>query len=176
MSNRRGAIIPGLILILLGAWLLAQNLGVRLPGLDALWPIFPLFFGVAFLAQFFLGGRTDDGLVFVGVAGVLIGAFFFAFTLGRLHWSQMGVYWPVFVLIGGLAFLAQWLVRPAQRGLLVPAFIALIVGLVAISLNLRLVNAALAAQISKLWPALLILGGLIVLGRYFFGGSRNKEG
>ena len=41
--------------------------------------------------------------------------------------------------------------------------------------NLRLVNAALAEQLSKLWPVLLIVGGLAVLGRYFFGGGR-KEG
>ena len=175
MSNRRGAIIPGLLLVLLGAYLLAQNLNVPLPGLDALWPVFPLIFGLAFVTQFFLGGRTDDGLIFVGVAGTLVGAFFFAFTLGRLSWGQMGTYWPIFVLIGGVAFLAQWLVRPAQRGMLVPAFLALIVGLVALALNLRLVNAALAEQLSKLWPVLLILGGLAVLGRFFFGGGR-KEG
>lgn len=174
MSNRRGAIIPGLLLILLGAYLLAQNLNVPLPGLDRLWPVFPLVFGLAFITQFFVGGRTDDGLIFVGVAGALVGAFFFLFTLGRLEWGDMGRYWPVFVVIGGVAFLAQWLVRPAQRGLLVPAFLALVVGLVALVLNLRLVNPALAAQLSKLWPALLILGGLAVLGQYFF--RNRKEG
>ena len=172
MSNRRGAIIPGLLLVLLGAYLLAQNLNVPLPGLDQLWPVFPLLFGLAFITQFFFGGRTDDGLIFVGMAGTLVGAFFFLFTLGRLEWSQMGTYWPVFVVIGGVAFLAQWLVRPAQRGLLVPAFLALIVGLVALVLNLRLVNRELAEQISKLWPVLLILGGLAVLGQYFFRGRR----
>ena len=173
MSNRRGAIIPGLLLMLLGAYLLAQNLNVPLPGLDRLWPAFPLIFGLAFILQFFLGGRTDDGLIFVGVAGTLVGAFFFLFTLGRLEWSQMGTYWPVFVVGGGVAFLAQWLVRPAQRGLLVPAFLALVVGLVALVLNLRLVNRELAEQISKLWPVLLILGGLAVLGQYFFRSRRE---
>lgn len=174
MSNRRSAIIPGLLLMLLGAYLLAQNLNVPLPGLDQLWPAFPLIFGLAFILQFFFGGRTDDGLIFVGVAGMLVGAFFFLFTLGRLEWSQMGTYWPVFVVVGGVAFLAQWLVRPAQRGLLVPAFLALVVGLVALVLNLRLVNRELAEQISKLWPVLLILGGLAVLGQYFF--RNRKEG
>ena len=173
MSNRRGAIIPGLLLMLLGAYLLAQNLNVPLPGLDQLWPAFPLVFGLAFILQFFLGGRTDDGLIFVGMAGALVGAFFFLFTLGRLEWSQMGTYWPVFVVAGGVAFLAQWLVRPAQRGLLVPAFLALVVGLVALVLNLRLVNRELAEQISKLWPVLLILGGLAVLGQYFFRNRRE---
>jgi hypothetical protein len=172
MPNRRGAIIPGVLLMLLGAYLLAQNLNVPLPGLDKLWPVFPLLFGLVFIAQFFLGGRADEGLIFVGVAGTLVGAFFFLFTLGRLEWPQMGTYWPVFVVIGGVAFLAQWLVRPAQRGLLVPAFLALIIGLAALVINLRLVNPALAEQLSKLWPALLILAGLVVLGQYLFGGRK----
>ncbi|MGH2521265.1 MAG: LiaI-LiaF-like domain-containing protein [Anaerolineales bacterium] len=175
MSNRRSAIIPGLILILLGGWLLAQNLGVGLPGLDQLWPGFPLFFGLAFLLQFFLGGRTDDGLVFVGVAATLIGAFFFAFTLGLLHWSDMGRYWPVFVLIGGAAFLAQWVVRPSQRGLLIPALMALLVGGVALLLTLGRASPALVEQVTKLWPLALIVAGLLTLAGYFFRPSRAGD-
>ena len=103
MLQRRGALTPGLLLILFGAWLLAQNLGVPLPGLDMLWPALPLLFGLGLLLQFFLGGRKDEGLVFSGVAAALVGAFFFEFTLGRLRWGDMDRYWPVFVLIGGLA-------------------------------------------------------------------------
>src|SRR5688572_14435124 len=109
MSNRRSAFLPGLLLMLFGVWLLARNLGWEPPGLDVLWPAFPLIFGLTFILQYLFGGRQDSGLVFVGVAAALVGAFFFAFTLGRLSWSQMDRYWPVFVLIGGLAFLAQWL-------------------------------------------------------------------
>ena len=172
MSNRRGAIIPGLLLIALGAWLLAQNLGVPLPGVERLWPVFPMFFGLAFLLQFFLGGRKDEGLVFVGVGATLVGAFFFAFTLGRLEWAQMGDYWPVFVLIGSAAFLAQWLVRPAQRGLLVPMFIGLIVGGLFLAANLGLLNAGVREQLIKLWPLALIVAGLITLAAYFFRSTR----
>jgi hypothetical protein len=173
MSSRRGAIIPGLLLILLGAWLLARNLGVQLPGLDVLWPAFPLVFGLAFLAQYFLRGRRDEGLVFVGTAGTLVGLFFFAFTLGRLSWGDMDRYWPAFVLIGGAAFLAQWLVNPAQRGLLVPAGLALAVGLVALAFTLRLASQALAEQVARLWPLALILVGLGLLAGYFFRSDRG---
>jgi hypothetical protein len=179
MQTRRGAIFPGLILILIGAWLLARNLGVELlplkGDLSALWPGFLLLGGLAFLSQFLLGGRRDDGLVFVGVAATLVGLFFFAFTFGYLAWGDMGRYWPVFVLIGGLAFLAQWLVRPTQRELLIPAFIALIVGFVALALTLRVVNPALADQIVKLWPVLLILAGLLTLGSYFLRTNRPSS-
>jgi hypothetical protein len=168
MTQRRGALIPGALLVLLGAWLLAQNLDVRLPGLDTLWPAFPLVFGLAFLMQFFLGGRREEGLVFVGVAAALVGAFFFAFTLGRLRWGEMDRWWPVFVLIGGVAFVAQWLVNPRNRGLLVPATIAVVVGGVGLLLTLGLASQALVEQVTQLWPLALILAGLMLLASYFF--------
>ena len=176
MQNRRGALIPGLLLILFGAWLLAQNLGVPLPGLDALWPVIPAAFGLGLLLQYFLGGRRrqDDGLVFAGVAAALVGAFFFEFTLGRLPWREMSRFWPVFVVIGGVAFLAQWLVNPAQRSLLIPALLALLVGLVALIFTLNLANPALVAQVTKLWPLALILFGLGLLASYIFRENRSR--
>ena len=163
MSNRRPAIIPALFLILFGAWLLAQNMGVPLPNWDRGWPALPLFFGVAFLLQFFLGGRRESGLVFVGVAAALVGAFFFAFTLGPYQWNDMGRYWPVFVLIGSAAFFAQWLAQPRERGLLVPAFLALAVGGVAMPMTLQTVNPALTELVVKFWPVALVLVGVGLL-------------
>ena len=172
MNNRRWAIVPGLMLVLLGAWLLAQNLRVDVPGIDQLWPAIPLVFGIGFLAQYFVGGRHEEGLVFIGVAASLVGGFFLAITLGPLGWEDMGRYWPVFVLIGGVAFLAQWLAQPRERGLLVPAALALIVGLTALSFTLGLANPALADRLSQLWPLLLILAGLALLASYFFQARR----
>jgi hypothetical protein len=175
MPNRRGALLPGLLLILLGAWLLATTLGVRLPDLSQLWPLVLLFFGLAALVQYFAEGRRSDGLVFTGVAAALLGAFFLAITLGPLEWSDLARYWPVFVLIGGAAFLAQWLARPAGMGLLVPAGLAIVVGLAALALTRGLLDPALTAQAVRLWPVLLILLGLGLLIRYARGGRAKKE-
>ena len=88
MRRRSGAILPGLLLIALGAWLLAGTLGVRLPSVETVWPVGLLVFGVAFLVQFFAGGRRSEGLVFTGVATTLLGGFFLAITLGRLTWAD----------------------------------------------------------------------------------------
>lgn len=163
MSNRRTAIIPALFLIALGAWLFAQNLGVPLPAWDRAWPAILVFVGLAFILQFFLGRRSDTGLIFVGVAATLVGVFFFAFTLGYFRWGDMERYWPIFVLIGSAAFFGQWLARPGERGLLVPAFLALLVGGVALPITLRAVNPALADLAIKFWPVGLILLGLALL-------------
>jgi hypothetical protein len=174
MSNRRGAILPGLFLILLGGWLLAQNLGARLPQIQNLWPAFPLVFGLAMLVRYFSEGRREEGLVFTGVAATLVGAFFFAFTLGPLEWAQMRDFWPVFVLIGSAAFFAQWLARPRNVGLLVPAVLALIVGGVFMLANTGALNRAMVNQLVKFWPVLLILGGLSSIASYLLRARRNN--
>ena len=174
MRNRSGAVIPGLLLVALGAWLLAGTLGVRLPSAATLWPVALIVFGLAFLAQFFAGGRRGEGLVFTGVAAALLGAFFLAITLGRLTWNDAGRLWPIYVLIGGLAFLAQWLARPGERGLLVPAVLALAVGGATLALALGLVRADVADQIIRLWPLVLIVLGFGLLGSYVIS-SRRKE-
>ena len=166
MNNRRSAILPGLFLILLGAWLLARNMNWPVPGLDTLWPGFLVLFGLGALAQFVAGGRREEGLVFVGLASTLLGAFFFTITLGTLDWGDLGRYWPVFVLIGGVAFLGQWLAKPAERGLLVPAIMALAVGGVAILFTLGLLDPSLAAQAGRLWPLGLIVLGVALLLSY----------
>ena len=165
--RRRGSFIPGLILILIGGWFLAANLGVRLPDLSALWPIFPLVGGLAAIFDYFRGGRHDSGKIFVGVAAVGVGVFFFMFTLGRLEWAQMSNYWPVFVLIGSAAFFAQWLVDPSRRGLLVPASIALVVGLIFLPETRRFLSPVVRDQLIQLWPlALIVLGLLILVGNF----------
>ena len=174
MRNRSGAIIPGLLLIALGAWLLAGTLGVRLPSLATLWPVALIVFGLAFLVQFFAGGRRSEGLVFTGVAAALLGGFFLAITLGLLNWNDAGRLWPVYVLIGGLAFLAQWLARPSERGLLVPAVLALAVGGATLVLALGLVRADVADQIIRLWPLVLIVLGFGLLGSYVMSGRRKE--
>jgi hypothetical protein len=166
MARRRDAILPGLILIAIGAWLLARNLGLPLPGLGDIWPALLLLFGLSLLVQFFAGGRTDDGLVFAGVAGTLLGGFFLAITLGPLAWSDLAHLWPVFVLIGAITFFAQWLARPAERALLIPAGLALIVGLVALLLTMGGLDPAITSQLARLWPVVLIVAGLALLASY----------
>lgn len=166
MRKNRGSILAGVILILVGAWLLGERLGVNLPAIGALWPAIPIVFGLASLADYFYDGRRNSDKVFFGVAAVLAGGFFFMFTIGNLSWAEdMRRYWPVFVLIFAAASVAQWLVVPSKRGLLYQAAVALLVGLFFMASNFRILSPALSQQILQLWPLVLILLGLIVLVR-----------
>ena len=168
MSQRRGAIIPALFLIAFGGYWLAQNLGAQLPGVGDLWPGILMFFGLASLIRFLAEGRRDEGLVFSGVVMLLLGAFFFTFTLGRAEWASLRHDWPVFVLIGGVGFLAQWLARPRQWGLLVPAALALAVGGIFWGVNHDYLNQNTTALLLKWWPVGLIGLGLVMLARGIF--------
>src|SRR3972149_6453314 len=113
--SRPSRFLPGLVLILLGAWFLARNLGASLPAGDALWPLFPIIFGLWLLYRYFSGERRDPDAVSGGVLFVLAGCFFFLFTWGRWPWSAMGTYWPGFILIAGGGGRPERLAR-AQRG------------------------------------------------------------
>ncbi|MBM4424717.1 MAG: hypothetical protein FJ030_15250 [Chloroflexi bacterium] len=171
MRKHRGSIVAGIILIGIGAWLLAERLGVQLPGINALWPALVILLGIASFADYFYDGRQDTDKVFFGMAATLVGGFFFQFTLGKLEWAQMRVYWPVFVLIFSAASFAQWLAAPSKRGVLIPATVGLAVGLFFMATNLNLLGPNLSKQISQLWPVALILLGLIVLVRAFRRGG-----
>jgi hypothetical protein len=162
-SDRGGHIIGGLTVLGLGVWFLLNNLGFDLPRLGSLWPIFPTLGGLWFISSFLRGQEKDAGVLIPGVGGLFVGLFFFAITLGPLEWSELRDLWPVFPLIGGIAFTATWLgSRPRDNGLLIPAAGGLGVGVVFLLLNLGAVSRDLVRQS---WPVALILVGLWILLR-----------
>jgi hypothetical protein len=154
--DRSGFIVAGLVLIGLGAvLLLAQWLGW-----EKIWPVFPLLGGLAFLAGYAASGFKEEGFVFVGTVAVLIGLFFFGFTLGFWEWADMAKLWPVFFLIGGLGFVLLFAVdRKHDVGTLGVGCAAVVVGVV----GLAATYGFLGSDIVKLWPLLLILMGSIGL-------------
>lgn len=154
--DRLGTVWGGLALIGLGvAFLLAQWLGW-----EQLWPVFPIFGGLAFLAGYVTSGFKESGLVFVGVGGVLVGLFFFGFTLGYWEWEAMAQLWPMFPLIGGVAFFALFLAeRGRDLGTLGVGCAAVLVGLGGLAFTYDYIG----GDIVKLWPLLIILVGLFAL-------------
>jgi len=182
---RRGSIFPALILILVGLWFLAGNLGVKLPGMDAMWPIFPLGGGLLFLGGY-LFDRKDPGLVFVGLAATLIGAFFFLFTLriplpvagmqDGVRWNDMGRLWPAFVVIGGVSFIALFLAEQSRPWAVFSlGALAVIVGFVAFLFTLGWLSGDIGRLLAQYWPFLLIVAGLAALLQAIFGRPRSPR-
>jgi hypothetical protein len=164
-----------LTLIVVGAYSLLHQLDVGVPGLDRVWPVFPFAGGIALLGSYLTSRRQEHGLVFWGAALALSGLFLFLITLGDQDYALLETGWPVFVVIVGISFLALWLAQGLRdRGVLFLAIVGLIFGGVALAVNLQLLGPNTARELSRLWPALLILVGLLLLLRGAMAKRRLK--
>lgn len=161
-----GRIFGGLILILIGLWFLLDNLGVRTPHLGDLWPLVPLLGGLAFIVSYLTGRERDAGVLVPGCGGFMVGLFFLAFTLGPLDWDDMGAWWPVFPIIGGLTFITLFVMsKERDAGILVPGCGGLLVGLFFFLFTLGRFE---WDDMGRLWPAFPLIGGLVFLGVWLF--------
>lgn len=164
--HNRGTLLLALLLIGLGGYLLVAELGLHLPQWRVVWPILPLVGGMALLAGYSLDRKKDPDQVFLGIAASLVGAVFLFVTMGPLTYSDLEAWWPVFVLIAGVAFLAQWAAAGFTRwDALFLGLVGLGVGGVALALTLQLLGPGTRELLPKLWPAVLILAGLTALLR-----------
>jgi hypothetical protein len=153
-KSRRATVGLGLSLVGVGvALLLAQWVGW-----DRFWPIFPILGGPAFLAGYAASDPRDPGLAFLGTGALLVGLFFFGFSLGQWEWGEMARLWPIWPLIGGLTFLALFLAQGRSRdpGLLGFSLAALAVGVV----GLLVTHGLVGREVIKYWPLLLVLMGV----------------
>ncbi len=164
-ADRRGSVLGGLIIIAIGVWFLMSSLGINLPNIGNLWPVFPTLGGLVFLGAYVFGKEKDAGFMIPGVGGFLVGLFFFLFTFGVYEWGEMSRLWPVFPLIGGIAFLAMYLVE-RDGGLLVPAFGGIGVGVVGLLFTMTGLS---LAWLGTYWPVILIVVGLFILAQNVVG-------
>lgn len=138
--------------------------------MSQMWPVFVLVPGLMFLAGYVFGEKHDPGLAFVGTAATLLGVFFFMATLGigDLEPSDMGRLWPVYPLIAGIAWVVQWVASGLRDwGVLIPAGIALLIGMVGLVSVVTGEQARIFALLINCWPVILILVGLSLLVGYF---------
>lgn len=156
MRDRAEIISAGLMLVGLGIVLFLTTV----IGWAELWPIFPLFAGLALLVAYVVGGFRESSLVFLGTAAALVGLFFFGFSLGFWEWGDMSRLWPVFPIIGGVAFMALFLAeRGRDVGGLAVGCAAIVVG----GAGLAVTFGRIGTEIIQYWPLLLILVGVVSL-------------
>jgi peptidoglycan/LPS O-acetylase OafA/YrhL len=166
-TNRTGALVVGTILVVLGILLLVVQVADwgDWAGWDKIWPIFPLGFGLLFLAAYFTGGLRDGGLAFSGTGFILSGAFLFGFTLTppQWEWSEMSKLWPVFPLIWGFAFVVSFVAERRKArdwGALGFGLVAMVVGAVGLAYYY---TSYIGENIIKLWPLLIVALGVFGL-------------
>lgn len=157
------ALIPGLILIFIGGWFLAQNLGIALPNIWNLWPAFIILGGISSLVSYFSQGRSNSSHLFNAALSFMLGAFFFMFSLGIWQWSMMAQFWPLLLIIVGLAFFIQWAVEIRVTRRLILALLVSGVGIFFLPSTMGWLAPELSQQILRFWPAMLIVAGVVVL-------------
>ncbi len=173
---RKGTLLLGLILILIGMYSLLGTFYSQLPGLDRLWPIAVMAGGITLLIAYIRTPQRESARVFWGVALTLSSLLLLLVTLTDQNYAVLQTWWPAFVAIAGVSFLAMWIAEGFRDwGVLFLAIVSLIFGGAYIAVNLHLFGANTLREISRLWPALLIITGLILLLRGTLGGKRTEK-
>ena len=158
-----GTMVAGIILIVLGLVFFVATQGMFNFDWGNIWPIFPMLVGAGIIAMAFTADSTGGrvGAVIGGTIPLLVGAFFFAITMGAFEWGDMGALWPVFPIIVGLAFVAGYFAGDREQpGLLWSAAIIGGIGLLFLFITTTSVGYGILAQ---LWPLALIAVGVLML-------------
>ncbi len=135
----REPVLLGLILILVGTYSLLGVLYSQLPGLG------PPVAGRRDRGRDYPPGRVlpnpqrETSRVFWGVALTLSGLFLLLITLTDRNYAVLQTWWPAFVAIAGISFLALWIAEGFRDwSVLFLAIVSLIFGGVSIAVNLHL--------------------------------------
>ncbi|MFN8498485.1 MAG: DUF5668 domain-containing protein [Anaerolineae bacterium] len=170
MRGRRiFGIIIGLLLILLGVWMLLDALGYLAVSVFNIWPAVLAVVGLIMLIVGLVTPRKegfrDGALAMFGTWALLLGLFFLPYSIGRLDWGTLAQLWPTFSLIGGIGLMVAFLVEGRRDvGLLIVGAITIIVGAMGYLFTFGVLGATIAALVLPLFvPVLLILVGLGVM-------------
>jgi len=155
MRNRRGSLIGGLILILIGGAMLAERLNARLPGWEDLYPFIFILLGLA-SAYRIRGFGYRDG-VFGAVFFLSLGVFFLLRNFNVIPYFHS---WPMFPIAVGLGLIAPIAFVPKQWGGLIPGVALVLFG---VALLFEEFDYWRLYDIARYWPLILIAFGVGVL-------------
>lgn len=165
-SRRNGTMIIGLILILIGIAFLLRNFGIFEFYFDifdigfmfsTFWPLFIIIPGLIFHYSFFTAKTSDAGLLVPGGILLVIGLTCQLSMLFNI-WEFM---WPGFILSVAVGLFELYIFGTKEKGLLIPIFILGGLSLIFFAISLGRVWVLRMYLI----PAILILGGLLIVAR-----------
>ncbi|RME37950.1 MAG: hypothetical protein D6793_03510 [Thermoflexia bacterium] len=167
---RKGTVLLALFLILIGTYALLVEFIPQAPSLEQLWPVLIIAVGITLLISYFRQKGNEPIRVFWGVFLTLGGLFLSLISLTDQNYAVLATWWPAFVLIAGIAFLALWLAEGIREwGTLFLALVSLVFGGAYLAVNLQILGPNTALEVRRLWPVLLILAGLILFVRGVLG-------
>ncbi len=153
-KGSKPSIVPGLILILIGIVAVLANFELLDLDWEVIWTYLVLILGIIFWLGFIFD-RTRDGLIMPGTILLTYGAIFN--ISARYDWDLMGDLWPFFILGPAFGFYAMFLFAKREKGLLVPAVILTIIGMVFLLQSFTIIK--------YIWPLVLVAVGVMLLTR-----------
>ncbi len=163
MSTHRHSILPGLILIIIGALLLVNKLVPYSIGWYEIYPLVLMAIGVLIFVSVI--DKRDKGAVFFGTFFFLLGLFFFLRNFDIIPYYYMREVWPIILILLGLSFLSLFIAKPGDWGVLIPGGILLFLGIAFLLRKLHIIYLDIGDILADYWPVILIIiGGGIILG------------
>lgn len=155
MKNRRGSLVGGVVLILIGLAILAHQLRVSLVPWYYIYPFVFVLLGLA--SAYRIRGRGHRDGVFGTIFFLSLGAFFILREFDLIPYMHA---WPFVAMAIGLGFVAQYFFVPNQWGVLIPGALFLFFGGASL---LNELDYWYFFDIVRYWPLILIALGVIVL-------------
>ncbi len=163
MSTRKPSLLPGLILIIIGAVLLVNKLTSYYVGWDEIYPIILIIIGILIFKAVLK--KRDKGGIFFGTLLFLLGSYFLLRNYDFISYRYVREVWPIILMILGLSFLSVSMFYPKDWVSLIPGAMFLFIGGIIYLKRLDLIYFDLGEIISDYWPVtLIIIGGAIVFG------------
>jgi len=149
-----GAMVPGIILILLGVLFLLPRLGLDFGNL---WPTFVLVPGISLIVFYGFSKNKEKNVGLVIPIVILILSSIFLYYMAAVSWQGIDILWPVFPFIVGLALYVFYYFGDRKlSGVFISANILAGFGILFLVLNLISYN---------FWPLILVIGGMALILR-----------
>lgn len=163
MDKKNGLFI-GLLLVLVGVFVLVAQLTGWHISWGNLWPFIIVFVGLMMLTRI----DKEKGVIFPSIVLIGTGLIFVVSEFQVFGPAvDMGMLWPFFIIVPGLAFVGLWVTDPKNWGVLVPAAACLITGTIFLSMRF----AENAHWLGYMMPGIVIIIGIVVL----MGGFTKKK-
>jgi hypothetical protein len=173
MKPKTTSLLPGLLFVLCGFWLLLRQFGSFQDLSERILPVFLIVVAIVLLVDAIR--RSGSASLFWSVFILQIGIFFLLRNYGLITRIDADEYWPVFLFAFGLAFFLLFLIRPRQWGLFIPAGFLLYIGLLTASETFLDAPDGLDAVADHFGPVFLIVSGVWIFIGFLFE-SRRRNG
>ncbi len=169
-EGARIALLVASVIGAIGLWLLLETMGVPVPELSRIWPLFIALGGLASLIDYFGFSKRPSSLG-RAVFGLGLAAFFLIFTLEYVPWNLVLDWLPLLPFVAGLAFLTTWAAAGMHgTGNLVMGVVFALLGVLGLAARFPALR-DLLPSIQLIWAISLLAVSALLIWRTF--GNRS---